>query len=160
MLKQIIKTVSDWTYLVPLAMHNFCKNNPDEAIHAYGAVKAMRSDNEERISGLGWGFARRGTLILTEKRMVCGNWEIPLDKVKYAEAVMFSSAFILKVADSSGHHYQFGLQDNPMWFNQSVLSIKVTDEPIKYGAIVKVARVILYVGLAIWLASNLIDVFV
>lgn len=159
MFAKFLKVISDWSYLVPLTMRKFRKSNPDEAIHAYGAVKAMRSDDEEGISGIGWGFARCGTLILTEKRLVCGDWEIPLDKVKYAEAVMLGSGFVLKIADSSGSHYQFGLQKDPMWLNQSVLSVKISDEPIKYGAIIKVARVILYAGLAIWLASMVIDIF-
>ncbi len=159
MFAKFLKVISDWSYLVPLTMRRFQKNNPDEAIHSYGAVKAMRSDNEESISGFGWGFARRNTLILTEKRLVCGDWEIPLDKVKYAEAVMLGTGFILKVAHSSGSHYQFVLQKDPTWLNQSVLSVKIYDEPIKYGAIIKVARVILYAGLAIWLVSMVLDIF-
>lgn len=162
MLYKFLKLISDWFYLVPLTMRKFQKNNPDETIHAYGAVKAHRHDTERPLAAYGWRFARRGTLILTDKRFVCGDWEIPLDKVKYAEAVMFSSAFILKVADSSSNHYQFAVQKDPMWMNQSVLSIKMMDEliePYKVRSIDKMIGVVIYGILALGLFFILRDIF-
>lgn len=147
MINKILKIISDVFYLVPLALYRFRKSYPNEIIHAYGATKAHRTDSEQEISGSGWAFSRRGTLILTDERLLCGDWVIPVDKVKYAEATYFGAAIILKVADNSGNHYQFGLQKDPAWIEQPVIPIKITDEPVKYSIYVKILRYVVYAWL-------------
>ncbi|GAB5492980.1 MAG: hypothetical protein Phog2KO_31950 [Phototrophicaceae bacterium] len=157
-----MKVIADWFYLTPIALNKFQKNNPDETIHAYGATKGQLHDSEQPLAAYGWRSARRNTLILTDKRLICGDWEIQLNKVKYAEAVMFGSAIILKVADSSGSHYQFALQEAPMWFKQTVLPIKMSEEPVspyKVRTIDKVVGFAIYAIIAIGMFVMLRDIF-
>ena len=80
-----MKVIADWFYLTPITLNKFQKNNPDETIHAYGATKGQLHDSEQPLAAYGWRSARRNTLILTNECLICGDWKIPLSKVKYAE---------------------------------------------------------------------------
>lgn len=159
MLAKILKAIADWSYLSPITLNRFRKQHPDETIYVYGATKAHRTDSEKAVSGTNWAFSRRSTLILTDERLKCGDWDIPIAKIKYAEASYFGSAIILKVADSSGNHYQFGLQKDDAWLKQSVIPVKLNDEPIKYSKTFSVLRVIIYTGFAIWLIASFMNAF-
>jgi len=159
MLAKVLKLIADWSYLTPLTMNKFRNQYPDETIYAYGATKARKTDAEEAVSGTSWAFSRRSTLILTNERLKCGDWDIPIAKIKYAGASYFGSAIILKIADASGNHYQFGLQKDDAWLHQPILPIKVTDEPIKYSKAISILRVIIYIGLASWLIISFISAF-
>ena len=98
-------------------------------------------------------MARRATLILTTDKLVCGSWEILLPSIEQAQLIRFKSGFakgfVLKVATSDGSHYQFGLQYDPAWENQTVLKFvagdgKIEFAPLKYSKFSIAIRVILW----------------
>jgi hypothetical protein len=96
--------------------------------------------------------ARRAALILTTDKLVCGLWEIALSSIEQAQLVRFKSGltrgFVLKVATTDGSHYQFGLQYDPVWENQTVLKFAPGDDKfirLKYSKFSIALRVILWI---------------
>src|SRR5690606_26079041 len=66
---------------------------------------------------------------LTERAFYCGDWEIPINKLKYAEYVAIPSVFgmksiVIKIADNDGNHYQFSVKDIDEWRQQEVVKFK------------------------------------
>lgn len=129
-MKDSINQVSDTVYRVQATEDKFKLEHPDETIVIATATKARRTADEKTVSaGLGWATARRGSLILTERAFYCGNWEIPLDKLKYAEYVVIPTisgikSIVIKIADNDGNHYQFGVSNMDKWFQQDIVKFK------------------------------------
>jgi hypothetical protein len=113
--------LADFGYLAPLQTWLFRRRHPGEEIIVSRAAKASRfsQDEEVRIGGR-WVVARRRALIATKKRLVCGDWDIPVPSIQAANLLRIRSmlrfdAYVLKVATISGEHYQFGLMHDPAW---------------------------------------------
>lgn len=152
----LLDWITNWLYGVPGKVARFERDNPDETVLAQGAVKAKRSaDNQPVQYEPEWILARRGALILTDQRLVCDDWSISLERVKYAEAVTFGSGMVLKVADDTGTHYQFGLNRSAEWLEQTVLPLKRTDEAVTMSLFSLVLRVAIVVVPVIWLLQRL-----
>jgi hypothetical protein len=136
-------------YLIPLQVRRFKNKNPDQQVFAAGATKARKMASESRIRfEPGWITSRRAALILTNDRLVCGSWEIPLTSIVSADLLRFRSLFgggcVLKISTDSDH-YQFGLQYDPAWEEQTALKVTVTDEKIEYSIFSIVLRIIVLI---------------
>jgi len=136
MLGAIQRLIVDAIYMTPLAIKKYRNAHPDEkVIVASGCKGRMLSNDEDVKRGIGWIFARRDNLILTDKRLVCGHWDITFEEIRKATLLrvnsFFAKAYILKISTNDGKYFQFGLQFNPKWETQSQLSINIEDSKIK-----------------------------
>jgi hypothetical protein len=147
-LDSFFRIFTNLIYFVPLKVKQFKANEPNSQVLAAGATKARQFDKDVAVQyAAGWIAARRGTLILTDQKLVCGSWEIPLSTVNKAVLLrvkaLFAKALVLKVSTTDGHHYQFGLQYDPVWETQTALKLTIEESKIKYSAFSIALRVIL-----------------
>ena len=160
MVSEVLRVVTDLLYLVPLRVKRFKTDEPDSQVLIAGATKARRFDREVDVRyEPGWIGAKRGTLILTDQKLVCGSWEIPLSTVSSAVLVrvkaLLSKALVLKLSTNDGHHFQFGLQYDPAWETQTALRLTIEDGRIKYSVFSLALRAILIIWV-IWLIVRLL----
>lgn len=156
MLNTLFKGIVDFLYMVRLAKSKFRKQNPDEAILAADGAKAICTNAEVGVERrLEWAASRRSVVMLTDKRIKCGNWNIPLDEITSATVVQFLSFFgqgqVVKIETVHGKHYQFGMQRNQEWTNQNVLPVTIENVGIltSSGILIRLAAVgyLLYLAL-------------
>lgn len=154
MLDEINRVIANTIYLVPLQVQHFKAKEPHATILAVGATKAQKRDRDTELQyEARWVTARRAALILTTDKLVCGSWEILLSSIENAQLIRFKSGFakglVLKVTTSGGSHFQFGLQYDPAWENQTVLKFVAGDgklefAPLKYSKFSIALRVIVW----------------
>lgn len=73
-----------------------------------------------------WVIARRGTLILTDRELSCGDWAIPIHAISKATLTLVGVVgAVLAVETADGEHYQFGLTRDPAWTEQIVVDLEV-----------------------------------
>lgn len=99
-------------YRTSSAAARFEEAHPGERVMVAAACKAVRSDQELPLSrGSHWALARRANLVISEQRLVCGDWEIAVSDVTRAKRAAIqgtlSRGVVLRLATASGH-YQFG----------------------------------------------------
>ena len=100
-----------------------------------------------------WISARRGKLYLSEDSLRFDEMEILLSSVTEANLIKFTnspqSGYLLTLTINNGETYQFGLEDDPIWENQTVLPVKVQNKEIEYSSFSIIYRVILF-GIVAW----------
>jgi hypothetical protein len=148
MLDTFYRVLTNLIYLVPLTVRRFKAKEPDSQILAAGATKARRLAEDSEIQyEAGWITARRDTLILTQDKLVCGSWQIPLSTISHTTLLrtraFLARALVLKVSTTDDQHYQFGLRYDPAWENQTALKLSITDGKIKYSKFSVAMRIIL-----------------
>lgn len=151
-MKSTMKTLVDVVYRYKTKLKNFQDKYPKDTIIAYGGCKGIKLNNDRNVkSGLKWLLSRRGFFILTNKRIVLGNWEILIDDVKRAELVKGGGGMILKIAKSESEHYQFGLQHINELLDQNVLDIAI----VKHSVNVSIHSIIIRIALAAYIGYTL-----
>ncbi|MAU10125.1 MAG: hypothetical protein CL607_09910 [Anaerolineaceae bacterium] len=160
MAKDFLLGLTNAIYNVGGAVRRFVEHHPDEQLLAAGAAKARRMSEEQDVMyGVGWMVARRAPVILSDHRLKCGDWDIPLAKIKYAEIMtirsFISKGFVIKVADDTGNHYQFGVPYDTAWLEQDVLSFKQVESSMSYSLVSIGLRVVVFGYLAIKLMELL-----
>jgi hypothetical protein len=161
MLSDLYREIANGLYLVSSQVQQYRARNNHVPVLAAGATKARKMHKAEEVrSGAGWITARRATLILTKEKLVCGSWEIPLVSIKEARLLrvksMFAKAFVLKVSAEEGY-YQFGLQYDPTWENQTALPLIIEDGKINRSPVLSLLRALVWLcllamcGLSFWL---------
>jgi len=138
----------------------FKEDYPNDEVIASGGAKAIVSEEEQEVSrGKQWAGAKRSALILSDKRLVCGDWEINLNDVNEASIIEFKSflskSLILKIRTEEGKNYQFGLQYDPAWTKQEVLPLKIEESKVKFSMFSIVARLLL----VIFIINLIFDIF-
>ncbi len=134
----------------------FERAHPDEPVLAAGATKAVRAKADSPVQrGARWVVARRAVLLATEQRLVCGDWEIPVEEIERAAVVRFRSTFsrglVLKIATKGGEHYQFGLNLDDVWLEKLPFEAEVHSAPLRSSVFSVVIRLFLIAYLA-WMA--------
>jgi hypothetical protein len=156
MLDVLYRVVTNALYLVPLRVSRLKAEEPDIQVLAAGATKARKMGEETDVKyEPGWVVARRGVLILTGDKLICGPWKIPLATITGATLLrvigpFFAKGLVLKVSTAGGSHYQFGLQYDPAWESQTALKLTVEDSKIKYSVFSILVRIVA-VALLTWL---------
>ncbi|GAB3653690.1 hypothetical protein GCM10028791_23910 [Echinicola sediminis] len=93
--------------------------------------------------------------MLTDKKIVCGKWTIPLDTIATAELMKINSLFgggqVLKVQTTDHKHYQFGMQFNPEWTSQQQLPLTLEKGQVKHSVFSITVRLIAVGYLVYWL---------
>lgn len=161
MLNQILKGLVDLVYGTGRVRRKFEQNNPNEKVLAADASKGIvTATNQDIQRGLDWVTSQRAVVLLTDKKLVCGKWTIPLETISKAQLLKINSLFgggqVLKVQTTEDKNYQFGMQLNPEWTNQQLLPLTFEKEKVKHSAFSIIARLIVVGYLIYWLYANLI----
>lgn len=152
MLSNIYREIANGFYFVSSQVEQYKLKNNNVHVLAAGATKARKFEKDEDIkSDFGWATARRAALILTSEKLVCGTWEILLSDIKEAKLLriksIFAKAFVLKVSTNQGESYQFGLQYDPAWENQTSFKLIIEDGKVKRSIIFSIIRIIFWLYL-------------
>ena len=139
MLNRLMKQLVDLVYGVNKVKNKFLLEHPDEQVLATDGAKGIATGNNEDITrGLPWVASQRAVILLSNKRIVCGKWMIPLDQIEEAQLLQISSLLesgqVLKIGLKDGRHFQFGMQVNPEWTRQEALPLILEEGQLKYSA--------------------------
>jgi len=141
-MKYILKKLVDLIYLSPFKLSQFKKKYPNESLIGYGGTKAIILDCEEDVKrGTKWLAARRALFIMSDKRIVAGDWEIGLESIIKAQILCYGSGMVLKLETAEGDFYQFGLQYIKTLLVQEHLEIELINSKVKYSLLSIMLRV-------------------
>ena len=158
MLNQLLKNLVDFIYGTKRVKRKFEQMNPDEKVLAADASKGIITAADQEIQrGVDWVTSQRAVILLTDKRIVCGKWSIPLDTVLNAHLIelhsLFGSGQVLKLQTTDNKNYQFGMQMNPEWTNQQVLPLVLEKGKVKNSAFSIILRLVIAGLIIYWLLS-------
>jgi hypothetical protein len=161
MINRILKGLVDLTYGTGRVQRKFELDNPNETVLASDASKGIvTTSNQDIQRGLDWVTSQRAVVLLTENKIVCGKWTIPLDTISTAQLVKINSLFgggqVLKVQTTDDKNYQFGMQLNPQWTNQQRLPLTLEKGQVKHSAFSILVRLIIVAYLIYWLYERFI----
>ena len=160
MLSNLFRVITNTLYGVEHYKTKFQAGNPNEHILAAGATKARKVSSEfAKVQyEAGWIKAKRAVVLLTNDRLVCGSWEIPVSSIKTATLLrvksLFAKAFILKVSTDE-EHYQFGLQYDPDWEKHTAFPMVVEDSKIGYSYFSIALRIAVFILLMWYIIERL-----
>lgn len=159
MINKLMKGLVDLIYGVGRAKTNFLRSNPTERILAADGSKGITTKGDKGIErGLDWVTSQRAVVLLTDKRIKCGYWDIPLEQIETVQLLKINSLFgqgqVLKLKTTDDNHYQFGMQFNPEWTNQKVLPLTLEQGQVKTSTFSLVVRLILVGYIIYWLLGT------
>ena len=161
MINQLLKGLVDLIYGTGRARRKFVRNNPNEKVLAADASKGIvTTTNQDIQRGLDWVTSQRAVVMLTEKKLVCGKWTIPLDNISTAQLLKINSLFgggqVLKVQTMDDKNYQFGMQINPEWTSQQRLPLILEKGQVKHSTFSIIVRLIAVGYLIYWVYERFI----
>ncbi|HMS30609.1 MAG TPA: hypothetical protein PKD32_12220 [Saprospiraceae bacterium] len=161
MINQLLKGLVDLIYGTGRVRRKFELDNPSEKVLAADASKGIvTTTNQDIQRGLDWVTSQRAVVMLTDKKIICGKWTIPLDTVSTAQLLKINSLFgagqVLKVQTKDDKNYQFGMQLNPEWTNQQRLPLTLEKGQVKNSAFSIIVRLIAVGYLIYWLYERFI----
>ncbi|MEQ1732732.1 MAG: hypothetical protein ABL940_03615 [Bacteroidia bacterium] len=161
MINQLLKRLIDLIYGTRRIKRKFELSNPSERVFATDASKGiMTTTNQDIKRGLNWATSQRAIVILTDQKIICGNWIIPLDSISTAQLVKINSLFgggqVLKIQTTDDKNYQFGMQLNPEWTSQKKLPLTLEKGQIKHTTISIILRLIAVGYLIYWIYERFI----
>jgi hypothetical protein len=118
---------------------------PDEDIVFAAPAKAIsRATERGPAVDFNWTDARRTNFILTDKKIVTGEWSIKLQDIKQAELDIFESVsgklMVLKVKTTYGANYQFSMRFDQELLSQWVLPVQPRQIHVKIPVALKIAH--------------------
>ena len=153
----MINRLTQLLYRTEAKRRAFLRAHPDEPLCAAGASKAIRVDSDRPVGrGARWVVARRAVLLVSDERLVCGDWEVPVEDIEQAVILRLKSTsgrgIVLKIATRGGQHYQFGLLHDDAWFERLPFPVEVQDGSLRYSAFSIVLRLFLiaYLVWVVW----------
>ena len=159
MINQLLKGLVDLIYGTRSERRKFQAKNPTETVLASDASKGIMTTNNQDIKrGIDWVISQRAVVLLTDKKIICGKWTIPLDNIKSAQLLkinsLFSSGQVLKIQTNDDKNYQFGMQMNLEWINQKKLPLTLEKGEVKNSLFSIIVRIIAIGYLIYWLYSR------
>ncbi len=129
-MNDLLKALVNLIYSTKRVRQKYQTENPTETVLAADGAKGIVTNNDQILErGLDWVTSQRSVILLTTKNIVCGNWSIPLDNINNVQLLEISSIFgsgqVLKIQTKDNKNYQFGMQMNKEWTNQSVLPLSL-----------------------------------
>jgi hypothetical protein len=157
---EILKKITDFIYGTGRVRLKFSTDNPNERVLAADASKGiMTKENNEIKRGFDWTTSQRAVLLLTNKRLKCGEWDIPLEKIDSAELVKINTTFgpgqVLKITTNDQDNFQFGMQMNQEWTKQSALPLTLEKGKLKYSLYSIIIRLILVGYIIYWIIEKM-----
>lgn len=161
MVNLLLKGLVDLIYRTRRVRRKFERDNPNEKVLAADASKGIvTTTNQDIQRGLDWVTSQRGVVLLTDQKLVCGKWTIPLDNISKAQLLKINSLFgggqVLKVQTTDNKNYQFGMQLNPEWTSQQRLPLTLEKGQIKHSAFSIIVRLIAVGYLIYWVYERFI----
>jgi hypothetical protein len=159
MINKLLKGLVDLIYGVGRVKTNYLKTNPTEKILAADGSKGITTKGDKGIErGLDWVTSQRAVVLLTDKKIKCGQWDISLENIETAQLLKINSLFgpgqVLKLKTKDDIHYQFGMQFNPEWTNQNVLPLTIEQGQVKTSTFSLIMRLILVGYIIYWLLGT------
>lgn len=159
MINGLQKGLVDLIYGVGPAKTKYEKENPTEKVVAADGSKAITTTEDKDIErGLDWVGSKRAVVMLTNKRLKCDNWDIPLENIETAKLVKLNSFFgdgqLLKIKTKDNTYYQFGMQFNPEWTDQIALPLTLEQGKIKTSTFSFIIRLVAIGYLIYWILSR------
>ena len=156
MISQLSKNLIDFIYGTGRVRRKFERENPGEKVLAADASKGIvTTANRDIQRGFDWVVSQRAVILLTEKRIICGKWTIPLDTIVSAQLLKINTLYgggqVLKVQAADDKNYQFGMQFNPEWINQEHLPLTFEQGRLKYSVFSITVRLIVVAYILHWL---------
>ena len=146
----VIGSATDLLYGVGGARSRFELLNPEEPVLLSAACKARHSVGSNL--GNGWAFSRRGALLVTDRRLVCGDWELPFLEVEQLTYNpfhgVFSEGVVLTARMQDGKSYQFGLGKSEEWVKSLPVEVEAGERFGRSLAVTWTLRVAVVVLLA------------
>ncbi len=157
----VLKNVTDFFYRTGRVKNKFSNDFPEEKVLAADASKALLSKGTGKIKwGVDWVTSQRAVVLLTDRRIKYGYWDIPLEEVERAQLVkvnsLFGSGQILKITTCDNYSFQFGMQRNREWTDQSVLPITLEKGKLQYSLLNMLSKVII-VGFLVYFIAGKMD---
>ena len=135
-MSEVIRKVTNFIYNTKSKRKHFSESFPNEKIilcDASKAVKLKRDKNPEY--GKEWVIAKRCALLISEKQIIAGNWNINISDIKEAEVIKFGTIYgkgmVLKINTNNNEYYQFGLQYNKVLEEQNIITINIKKQELK-----------------------------
>jgi len=162
MVNRTMKGFVDLIYMTGRARRKFEIDNPNETVLAADASKGIVTEKNQDIQyGLDWVTSQRAVILLTDKNIICGKWTIPLDTISTAQLIKLNSIFgggqVLKIQTEDGKNYQFGMQFNPEWTKQQVLSLTLEKRDVKYSLFSIIMRIIAIGCIIYWIRQFILQ---
>ena len=105
------------------------------------------------------GDPQRAVVLLTDKRVKCGQWNIPLEDIVSSELIKINTTFgpgqVLKITTKDQNNFQFGMQMNREWTNKTVLPLTLEKGKLKYSLFSIAMRLILLGYIIYWIIEKL-----
>lgn len=151
---KILKALVDLIYGTSSKRKRFESQNNENVIASDASKGIITKQNKDITRGADWIVSQRAVILLTEKQIVCGKWQIPIDNISNATLVKIKSLFgggqVLKIDTKDNESYQFGMQVNDEWINQNILNLTVENGKIKTSPFSWIIRIVA-VGYLIYL---------
>lgn len=151
---KILKALVDLIYGTNSKRKRFESQNNESVIAADASKGIITKQNDNITRGADWIVSQRAVILLTEKQIVCGKWQIPIDNITNATLVKIKSLFgggqVLKIDTNDNESYQFGMQVNDEWINQNTLNLTVENGKVKTSPFSWIIRIVA-VGYLIYL---------
>ena len=162
MINKLMKGLVDLIYGTGRIKSKYLNENPTETILAADGSKGIvTTDNENIQRGLDWVTSQRAVVLLTDKKLICGKWIIPLENIKAVQLLKIHSLFgagqVLKVQTDTEENFQFGMQINPEWTKQQALPLTLEKGQVKNSAFSIIVRLVLIGYLIYWLYERFIQ---
>ncbi|WP_242179512.1 hypothetical protein [Polaribacter marinus] len=158
MLNKIMKSLVDFIYGTNRLRVKYELSNPNEKVFASDASKGIiTNSNKDIVRGTNWVTSQRAVVMLTNSKIICGKWNIPINEIQSSQLIKINSLFgggvVLKIQTGNNENYQFGMQINPEWIEQKVLPLTFENGKVKYSIFSIIIR-ILAIGYLINWAYN------
>ena len=162
MINQLLKGLVDLIYGTGRVRRKFERDNPNEKVLVADASKGIvTTTNQDIQRGLDWVTSQRAVVLLTDKKLVCGKWTIPIDTITEAQLLKINSLFgggqVLKVQTTDDKNYQFGMQLNPEWTSQQRLPLILEKGQVKNSTFSIIVRLIAVGYLIYWIYERFIS---
>jgi len=156
----ILKKITDFIYGTGRVRRQFSTQNPDEKVLAADASKGiMTKGNNDVKRGLDWVTSQRAVVLLTDKRIKCGQWNIPLEEIESSELIKINTTFgpgqVLKISTKDHNNFQFGMQMNKEWTDQEVIPLTLEKGKLKNSLFSIAIRLILIGYIIYWIIEKL-----
>ena len=148
MIDKLQKGLVALVYGVGRVRNQYSKAHPTERILAADGSKGITTKSDKGVErGLDWVTSQRAVVLLTDTKIKCGKWEIPLESVDSAQLLEINSLFgkglVLKLKTKDNNYYQFGMQFNPEWTNQKALPLSIEEGKVNTSTFSWILRLIL-----------------
>lgn len=143
---KILKAFVDLIYGTNSKRKKFESQNNEHVIAADASKGIITKQNSDIKRGTDWIVSQRSVIFLTERQIVCGKWQIPIDNISNASLIKIKSLFgrgqVLNIDTKDNQSYQFGMQTNDEWINQNTLDLTVEDGEVKTSAFSWIIRIV------------------